>query len=142
MSDTLITVVAILLAAILMFIFPMMSVAERSDDISHLSVQTATNEFVCAYCFPKNNEKVFTGYSGPFPKATGHEFDGLKKALEQDEKLWVDRMIILEDLHNLVKEHPFRTNNDNKYLVSYLKLLDKLLENYIFFLFLHFELLE
>lgn len=35
--------------------------------------------------------KVFTGYTGPFPKATGHEFDGLKKALEQDEKLWVDK---------------------------------------------------
>jgi len=34
--------------------------------------------------------KVFTGYTGPFPKATGHEFDGLKKALEQDEKLWKD----------------------------------------------------
>lgn len=46
MSDTLITVVAILLAAILMFIFPMMSVAERSDDVSQLSVQTAVNEFV------------------------------------------------------------------------------------------------
>jgi len=26
-------------------------------------------------------------YTGPFPKATGHEVDGLKKALEQDEKL-------------------------------------------------------
>lgn len=46
MSDTLITIVAILLAAILMFIFPMMSVAERSDDVSQLSVQTAVNEFV------------------------------------------------------------------------------------------------
>lgn len=46
MSDTLITIVAILLAAILMFIFPMLSVAERSDDVSQLSVQTAVNEFV------------------------------------------------------------------------------------------------
>lgn len=46
MSDTLITMVAIVLAAILMFIFPLLSVAERSDDISQLSVQTATAEFV------------------------------------------------------------------------------------------------
>ena len=46
MSDTLITVVAILLAAILMFLFPLMSVSERSDDVSQLSVQTAVNEFV------------------------------------------------------------------------------------------------
>lgn len=46
MSDTLITIVAILLAAILMFVFPLMSVAERSDDMSLLMVQTATTEFV------------------------------------------------------------------------------------------------
>ena len=46
MSDTLITIVAIFLAAILMFIFPLMSVSERSDDISQLTVQTATTEFV------------------------------------------------------------------------------------------------
>lgn len=46
MSDTLITIVAILLATVLMFIFPLLSVSERSDDISQLSVQTATAEFV------------------------------------------------------------------------------------------------
>ena len=46
MGDTLITVVAIFLAAILMFVFPLMSLAERTDDISSLAVQTATNEFV------------------------------------------------------------------------------------------------
>lgn len=46
MGDSLITVVAIFLAAILMFIFPLMSLAERTDDISNLAVQTATTEFV------------------------------------------------------------------------------------------------
>jgi len=46
MSDTLITIIAIFLAAVLMFIFPLMSVAERSDEIAQLTVQTATNEFV------------------------------------------------------------------------------------------------
>lgn len=46
MSDTLITMIAILLAAILMFVFPLLSISERSDDISQLSVQTATSEFV------------------------------------------------------------------------------------------------
>lgn len=46
MSDTLITIIAILLAAILMFIFPLMSVAERSDDMSQLTVTTAVTEFV------------------------------------------------------------------------------------------------
>lgn len=46
MGDTLITVVAIFMAAILMFVFPMMSISERNDDISQLAVQTATVEFV------------------------------------------------------------------------------------------------
>lgn len=46
MGDSLITVVVIMLAAVLMFVFPMMAVSERSDDISQLTVQTATTEFV------------------------------------------------------------------------------------------------
>lgn len=46
MGDSLITIIAIFLAAILMFVFPLMSLSERTDDISELAVQTATNEFV------------------------------------------------------------------------------------------------
>lgn len=46
MSDTLITIIAIFLAAILMFIFPLMSVSERNDDIAQSAVQTATSKFV------------------------------------------------------------------------------------------------
>ncbi len=46
MSDSVMTVIAIFLAAILMFIFPLMSTADRGDDISEQVVQTATTEFV------------------------------------------------------------------------------------------------
>ncbi|NLC88059.1 MAG: hypothetical protein GX682_04720 [Clostridiaceae bacterium] len=46
MGDSLITVIAIFLAAILMFVFPLMSMAERTDDVSQLAIQTATAEFV------------------------------------------------------------------------------------------------
>lgn len=46
MSDTLITVIAIALAAILMFIFPLMTMADRTDDVSQLVVKSATTEFV------------------------------------------------------------------------------------------------
>ena len=46
MGDSLITVIAIFLAAILMFVFPLMSLSERTDNISQLAVQTATTEFV------------------------------------------------------------------------------------------------
>lgn len=46
MNDTVMAIVAIFLAAILMFIFPLMSTADRSDDISQQAIQTATTEFV------------------------------------------------------------------------------------------------
>ena len=62
----------------------------------------------------KNNEKVFTGYTGPFPKATGHEFDGLKKSLEQDEKLWKD-----------IKDMDFELR-----VKAFMKELEKLLKDY------------
>ena len=38
MGDSLITIIAIFLAAILMFLFPLMSLSERTDDISELAV--------------------------------------------------------------------------------------------------------
>jgi len=46
MNDSVMSVVAIFLAAVLMFVFPLMSTADRSDDIAQQAVQTATTEFV------------------------------------------------------------------------------------------------
>ena len=46
MSDSLVTIIALFLAAILMFIFPLMSMSDRTDDVSQLAVKTATTEFV------------------------------------------------------------------------------------------------
>ena len=46
MGDTLITVIAIVLATVLMFVFPLMTMSDRTDDVSQLSVETATTDFV------------------------------------------------------------------------------------------------
>ena len=46
MSDTLITVIAIVLAAVLMFVFPLMTMSDRTDDVSQLAVETTTTDFV------------------------------------------------------------------------------------------------
>lgn len=46
MSDSTITIIAIFVAAVLMFIFPLMAMSDRTDDMSQLSVQTATTDFV------------------------------------------------------------------------------------------------
>lgn len=46
MGDSLITIITIVLAAILLFIFPVITLADRTDDISQITVQTATVDFV------------------------------------------------------------------------------------------------
>lgn len=46
MSDTVVTVLAIFLAAILMFIFPLMSTSDRTDDITTQAIESATTDFV------------------------------------------------------------------------------------------------
>lgn len=46
MGDTLITIIAIALAAVLMFVFPLMTMSDRTDDISQLAAETETREFV------------------------------------------------------------------------------------------------
>lgn len=45
MGDSAITIIAIFLAAILMFVFPLMTMADKKDDVSTLEIQTATTEF-------------------------------------------------------------------------------------------------
>ena len=45
MGDSAVTIIAIFLAAILMFVFPLMTMADKSDDVSQLSIQNATTDF-------------------------------------------------------------------------------------------------
>lgn len=46
MSDTLMTIIAIAIAAVLLFIFPLMTISDRADDVAQLTVETATIDFV------------------------------------------------------------------------------------------------
>lgn len=46
MSDTLITIIAIVAAAALMFVFPLMAISNSQDDISQVSVQALVSDFV------------------------------------------------------------------------------------------------
>lgn len=45
MDDILMSIIGIVIAVVLMFIFPLMTMADRSDDISQLTVKVATTEF-------------------------------------------------------------------------------------------------
>lgn len=46
MSDTFITVIAIGLAAVLLFVFPVIAMADRIDNISQTDIDTITSEFL------------------------------------------------------------------------------------------------
>ena len=46
MDNTLMTIIGIFLAALLMFVVPLMAISERNDDIAQSVVQSATAEFV------------------------------------------------------------------------------------------------
>ena len=46
MSDSLITVIAIILTAVLLLVLPVMTMADRADDISKTDVETMTSNFV------------------------------------------------------------------------------------------------
>ena len=45
MSDSAMVVAAIFLAAIIMFVFPLMTMADKKDDVTEITIQTATDEF-------------------------------------------------------------------------------------------------
>lgn len=85
MGDSIITIVAIILAAILMFIFPLMSISDRSDDVSQLVVTTATTEFVDNV--RTTGTITYDNYSDFVQTlaATGHTFDVELKAQILDE---------------------------------------------------------
>lgn len=87
MGDTTITVIAIFLAAILMFVFPLMTLSDRSDDVSQLSVQTTTTEFVDNV---KKTGKLTEKNYGKFVEqisATGNTYDVELKVQILDENL-------------------------------------------------------
>ena len=87
MGDTTITVIAIFLAAILMFVFPLMTLSDRSDDVSQLSVQTTTTEFVDNV---KKTGKLTEENYGKFVEqisATGNTYDVELKVQILDENL-------------------------------------------------------
>lgn len=60
MEDTTISIIGIVIASIIMFFVPTILIADRTDDIAQLAVQTATGEFV--------NEVIRTG------KITDHQY--------------------------------------------------------------------
>jgi len=85
MGDSLITIITIVLAAILLFVFPMMTLADRTDDISQIAAQTATVQFVDGV--RKTGKITQDDYSKFISEleATGNTFDVEMKLQRLDE---------------------------------------------------------
>lgn len=69
MEDSVVTIIAIFLAAILMFIFPMITVSDRLDNMTELTLQTETSAFVDRV--RKKGSLTLSEYSEYLQMATG-----------------------------------------------------------------------
>lgn len=125
MSDTLITIIAIFLAAILMFVFPLLSVSERTDDISQLAVQTATSEFVNN---ARTTGKITLDEYSAFVQtlaATGNSYDIEMEVKHLDENIgkkseWTNKQVIGENVYYSVYTTQIEEKLDasNNYLMK------------------------
>ena len=87
MSDTLITIIAIGTAVVLLFVFPLITVSDRSDDVAQLAVQTATTEFVdTVRSTGKITEKEYSSFIETI-SSTGNLYDVEMEVQIRDDNL-------------------------------------------------------
>lgn len=89
MSDTLITIIGIFLAAVLMFVFPLMTVTNTQDDISQVAVQSLVAEFV--------NNAATKG-----------------KITQDDYDTFLSKLYATGNTYDVQLEHKIMTSNPNK----------------------------
>ena len=75
MSDTFITIMAVIIVAVIMFIFPLMATANQNDSITQTSVQTMVSDFVNTVA--KEGKITRSNYDDFIQKlyATGNSYD-------------------------------------------------------------------
>lgn len=104
MNDTLVTIIAIFIAAILMFVFPLMTIADRNDDIAAQAVQQKTVEFVDK----ERNVGAITGADLTEYKeqigSLGHVFDTSIEVKKLDENVgkkstWTTSTVVGENVY-------------------------------------------
>lgn len=89
MSDTLITIIGIFLAAVLMFVFPLMTVSNTQDNISQVAIQSLTSEFV--------NNAATKG-----------------KVTQNDYNTFISKLYATGNTYDVQLEHKIMTTNPNK----------------------------
>ena len=123
MSDTVMSIIAIFLAAILMFIFPLMSTADRSDDISQQQVQSETTKFVDEIrATGKITEDDYNNFLSTIAQ-TGNSFD-----VEMETK------ILDENSRKKTSEAASTKVGENNYYSEYTSQIESQLESNVVYL--------
>lgn len=112
MDDSLTTIIAIFLAAVLMFIFPISTIADLNDDISQMYVKTTLDSFV--------NTVVAKG------KITKEDYEKLEAALEATNNSYEISLVInISDINPGKKE----SNGDTAYYSVYTSQIQEALDS-------------
>ncbi len=104
MEDTTVTVIGIMLASLIMFVVPLMLIADRSDDISQLISQTVTAEFV--------DEVVKTG------RITAEEYQKFISGLQSSGNNYdvdIELKILDENISKVVTDNDYSKIGNNAY---------------------------
>lgn len=116
MDETVISIIAIISAIIIMFLAPTILIADRSDDISQLLVQTATAEFV--------NEVIKSG------KITVDNYQRFVSSLQSSGNTYdidMEVKILDETTSKLVtQENPLTIGNNTYYSIFTSQIEDKI----------------
>ena len=115
MGDSAMAALAIFLAAILMFVFPLMTMADKKDDITTVTVQTATTEFV-------DGIRV----AGEITKDDYDKY--IQKLASTGNSYQVDLELQVSDINPQKKEATVEIG-DNVYYVMYTKQILEAIEN-------------
>lgn len=108
MEETTVSIIGIIIAAILMFIVPLMLIADRSDDISQLVAQTVTAEFV--------DEVIKTG------KITADKYQDFVLSLNTTGNTYeidIELQILDENTAKKVTDSNYEEIGNNKYYSIY-----------------------
>lgn len=118
MSDTFITIIAIALAAVLMFVFPLMTISDRTDDVAQLAVKSATTDFV--------DKARTTG------KITQTDYDQFLETITATGNTYAVEMVVQSKDINIGKK-TFMTQADkigeNVYYSLYTSQIEEIMEN-------------
>lgn len=126
MTDTVMTIIGIFLAALLMFIYPLMAITGKNDEIAQTVVEVAVADFVREVT--SNGKITELDYEKLVKKisATGNTFD-----VQLEVQLFDDNNV----RHNTTQEQPEQPGGTNKYYSIYTNdILNKIEENGVYLL--------